>query len=78
MITGYVPQHPYIQGLYRKMANVEMNLKEKTEELENQILILTTRIKERTANLERRFQNLLNIFLRMNEPFDETKNDVIE
>lgn len=78
MIIGYVPQHPYIKGLYRTIANVETNLQEKTEELDKKILVLTTRFEERTANLERRFQNLLNILLRMNEPLVETKNDAIE
>lgn len=61
-----------------RIDDFEQQFKEKNYWNRKTLLILTIRFEERTSELERRFQNLLNILLRMNEPVYQTKNDIIE
>lgn len=68
----------YINGLVAKIKEIEREKNRNFEELEKQLNSLATRFEERTADLERRLQRLINILIRMNEQVVPTKNDVIE
>lgn len=68
----------YINGLVTKIKEIEREKNRNFEELEKQLNSLATRFEERTADLERRLQRLINILIRMNEQVVPTKNDVIE
>lgn len=68
----------YINGLVTKINEIVREKNRNFEELEKQLNSLATRFEERTADLERRLQSLINILIRMNEQVVPTKNDVIE